>query len=1418
MKTRAITLRPTNTGSPKRCTAIPHLAIGVIAVVATLNIVTTLDVAIAEEPYKIEYSDPLAEPWRISRFPEVDHLRLRCLEEDLDGNVWFGVQDGVLQYDGYSWTHHGSDQGLPPLEVKSLTTLANGDLVAATLSGLYRKSGPHWKRIFPRADQPTWGFSGEVIESHDGTIWASCSRGLVRLTSETSTLFTGREFVELFQREKLFNKVIPLPDDCLQRKGYDQTLGIVFSGNQVAALSENSPARGAGLRPKDRVLSVNGTPLRSVVSLSKAPGKQIRLRIERPTSGEQQTIVIATEGISGTYLSPSTEFVLEDSADRIWAGGLNGVLTMSPDGGETWRTWTKSDCPVQGRVHQLLETSDGNVWAFASRQANCAVYFDGQRWNDDHSTDLGVNVSDAVQVSDGSIWVSSLNRIYVYRNGRWKSYDARDAKLPSRSQRMLSATDGSLWILGNNQPVVRIELSPDKFTSLNGPTYQCTDSTGAQWFVTDNKQRIVRREGGETISFGAEDGVIGHPTNIVSLPNIGVVAIGAHRGTSAVATYDGQTWTRRTFPEVAEGFSNKAFTVTRQGHLWVGGKSKRNRGQVGGLVSGVGDDWKHLRPPLAPPYLGWIVELHDGRMMAGNSTGVWTSGGTHWWAVTDPLLHGVSCPDGTVDADGTVWLASRSNGVLRFQNDKWTSLDIADGLASNEISAIHADHQGTVWASTRDGLCRFDGQRFRRIDFPQELGRRSIQSNSGDGIWLDGVIRYSADPDPPRATLDQSTITVDPGAQTIVSWSGVDKWNRTAANDLRWSWRVDRGAWSPFAKQNQVALDNLPVGNHTLEVRVSDGDANVSPAARAVEITVLQPYWMRTWFLSVAAMLLALITWLATSLIRRTLALRRTNRQLQRAREELANQFAEKSAQFRAICDCSPVGIFVTNNANEITYFNSYLAEVAGLKGEPESQSTWLDAVHPDDRDHIQASWHAGARANAGSQFSFSGRLMHPDGTIRNFNVVADRIERDGQRLGYVGALEDVTEKLIADQELKESNLQLREALDRLANAQEIAIKRERLNALGRMAAGVAHDINNSLTPLLTYAEMLEQDSDLQGASRNWLKLIRLGVTDTAETVRRLEHFYRESHNREFLEVLDLDHIVTQSVELTRPRWQNDSLSTGKQISVHTDFSANPLVKGNGTQLRAVLTNLIFNAVDAIDDQGQITIRVDADESSAIVDVSDSGRGMSAEQLQHCTEPFYTTNTKGSGLGLSECDGIVRQHGGKLHVQSRPGKGTTVQFRLPREHETQPPIDEDSVPTAAALDADADGAETSRRAPDEFRVLCIDDDELVRQSTVAVLQSLQLSVETAEDGPTALKRLQQQEFQLVLCDQGLPGMDGLTVLKHIKSRQPNLPVIMVSGWSLPQYDGVQPDGFLEKPFAMLDLTQLIESLLECADA
>lgn len=1366
----------------------------------------------AAQPYKIQYTDPLTEPWRISRFPEIDDRGLRCLTEDLQGNIWLGLRDGVIRYDGYAWTHHGKEVGLPGGDVYSLATLASGELVAATRKGLYQKQGANWSRIFPTDRDATWGFSF-VMEAADGTLWACGARGLVKLQSGRSTLFTSSGFRELLAAENLFDNVVALPDDCLPQKNVYPGSGVVVIRNRVAVLSEDSPARAAGLRLGDRVLKINGRNAKTMDALRQTAGMRLELDIERIDTGKRETVSFVTANVSGQFRSPSMESVLEDGTGRIWAGGLLGQLIMSADGGDSWGSWSTEDGMSEGRFRCATKADDGSIWVALSGQTDGVSRLHGDAWSHTNRVSLGVSVSAMVQVPDQSIWVASLNRMHVWKDEAWTSYDTRDVKIPSRAQQMLVASDGAVWIMGYNQSLVRLSMSPNEFLSLKDLQYKCSDDSGADWFIATDPHQVVRRDQSSVVSFGPKDGSINQPNGVMAFPDGGVAVFGAHKGTAAIATYDGETWTRKMFPNLARATSDKAYLVSQGGRVWVGSKAKRETHQAGGIVSGSGDNWQHFRPPDVPIYSSWILELADGRVMAGGGRGNALFDGERWSKVQSRVLLKASCPDGTVDANGTVWLASRVHGVLKFENDQWTTLTVDDGLCANEVSAIHADPQGNIWASTRDGLCRFDGVRFDRVDLPEELGRKSIQSDRDGGIWLDGRIRYGVDRNAPMAVLAQSTLAVDSGAAAVLSWRGVDKWNRTPVEKLRWSWRIDGGEWTKFVDRNQIALNDLSVGDHTFEVRARDGDSNLSAASRMAELSVLPPFWMQTWFLVTAAVLSALLVWQSISLFRRGVALRQTNQQLKLAREQISHQFAEKSAQFRAVCDCSPVGIFVTDTDNRFTYFNSYLADVAGISAELAPQSSWLAKIHPEDYQRVLATWHEAVES--GAQVQCSGRFQHDDESVRWFNVVADRIERDGQYLGYVGALEDVSDRFVAEEELKESNLQLRDALDQLETAQQQAIKKERLNALGQMAAGVAHDINNALTPLMTYAEMLERGTDLTGERKEWLQLIRIGVSDTAETVRRLEHFYRQSHNRQFLETIDVAEVVSQTIELTRPRWHDGAQTQGKSIDVKAEFLSRPVAKGNASQLRSVLTNLIFNAVDAISDCGVVTIRVDHSDGQAVVEVVDNGRGMSAEQLVRCTEPFYTSKSKGSGLGLSECHGIVRQHDGELRIESTLGEGTTVRFELPCESGLAV-LPEDSFHDGFDdVPATVDPGTIDHKKSDARKILCIDDDLLVRQSTVALLQSLGLGIETADDGPSGLSLLEQDDFQMVLCDQGLPGMDGLTVLKTIKARWPNLPVVMVSGWSLPKLvDGVQPDGFLEKPFAINDLVSLIQTHLD----
>ena len=389
-----------------------------------------------------------------------------------------------------------------------------------------------------------------------------------------------------------------------------------------------------------------------------------------------------------------------------------------------------------------------------------------------------------------------------------------------------------------------------------------------------------------------------------------------------------------------------------------------------------------------------------------------------------------------------------------------------------------------------------------------------------------------------------------------------------------------------------------------------------------------------------------------------------------------------------------------------------------------------------------------------------------------------------------------------AEQEVHESVERLRTALRQLETAQQQAIGQARLKALGQMAAGVVHDVNNSLTPLMAYSHLLQSRGDLEPEARELARLIQVGATDMSQTVKRLDHFYRKSGNREFLEPLDLADLVEQTVNITKPKWQDQARTDRKQIRVSTKIDSHPHVRGDPSLLRSVLTNLIFNACEAIENEGTIQLQVAGDENNGVVSVTDNGVGMTNEQLQRCLEPFYTSKAHGVGLGLSECHGIIRQHGGEIDVESVLSKQTTVRFSLPVDSETRLP----------KKDAQHQNVSLKEKRP---RILCIDDDELIVQSTTLLLKSLPAEVCSASDGNAGLAILSQRSFDLVLCDQGLPGMDGVSVLRAIKSQWPELPVVMVSGWALPEIvEGPSPDGFIAKPFSPDALFATVRELVQ----
>jgi signal transduction histidine kinase len=248
---------------------------------------------------------------------------------------------------------------------------------------------------------------------------------------------------------------------------------------------------------------------------------------------------------------------------------------------------------------------------------------------------------------------------------------------------------------------------------------------------------------------------------------------------------------------------------------------------------------------------------------------------------------------------------------------------------------------------------------------------------------------------------------------------------------------------------------------------------------------------------------------------------------------------------------------------------------------------------------------------------------------------------------------------------------QLQSAYDDLRRTQQNVMQQERLRALGQMAGGVAHDINNAIVPIGLHAELLLKNPSVNAQGVEHLKIIQRAIADVAQTVTRMGQFYRQRDSATELVAVSLNPLVEQVLELTRVRWSDMSQHRGALIQVVTDLSPDaPPIRGVEGEIRDALINLVFNAVDAMPGGGTLTLRTRVEraagaEERVIVEVSDTGNGMDEETRKRCLEPFFTTKgERGTGLGLAMVYGVAQRHGAELEVESAPGKGTTMRLRF----------------------------------------------------------------------------------------------------------------------------------------------------------
>jgi PAS domain S-box-containing protein len=522
----------------------------------------------------------------------------------------------------------------------------------------------------------------------------------------------------------------------------------------------------------------------------------------------------------------------------------------------------------------------------------------------------------------------------------------------------------------------------------------------------------------------------------------------------------------------------------------------------------------------------------------------------------------------------------------------------------------------------------------------------------------------------------------------------------------------------------------------------------------------------------------------------------------------------ESEGRHRALLEALPQLVWTCGSDGRGDYFNPQWLTFTGGSAQEHLGWGWLNVIHASDCESVLAAWKSSL--DSGDIFDADARLRRADGTFRWFKMRSIPVRPPGGKIArWFGTATDITELVDAQDSLLRNNEELEARVVERTREREVVLSQlhesQKMESIGKLTGGVAHDFNNLLAVILGSLALLKKglpddprtsrliDGAIQGAER--------GATLT----KRLLAFARRQELK--IEAVEVQTLIPNILDFLRQ-------SVGPGISIAVDISPEVRpVRIDANQFELALMNLAVNARDAMPAGGALTIACRNEGAGEMrglpkelpagdyvrISVGDTGVGMSEATLSKAMEPFFTTKGigKGTGLGLSMIHGFVAQSGGAIRISSQVGKGTVVSLWLPRARP-------EDMPHASPYHATPHAEITSRR----LRILLVDDDSLVRRNTAYMLMDLGHSVLEAPSAAHALHVLESDaQFDVVVTDYAMPGMNGLDLGTKIKLINPKFPIILATGYAEIATDAIIGFPRLGKPYTQQALADALAKAL-----
>lgn len=807
----------------------------------------------ASEPYKPKIANPLSESWRWKKFPELEGKGVRCLVEDQHGTVWFGVNEGVIEYNGYDWKWHTKADGLLGSPVEQLYASKSGAIYATTSQGLFVYEGGHWRQSIALDESLGLTFY-QTRELSNGNLMLCNRLGVFEIQhNQLTRVYTSPQNLNTLSNSLKKVEWILLPNEVLTNGSFfdisdvleltpGELMMSVTADNYSKLLQFRLDAIENGQIRDYKILSSDGTyPFGETQKMLRAKDNSIWIINTSTNVG-----IHRFDGKHWTYLELSDLFggdeyttdIVQSSDGTIWIGALGRLYTYK-DG--KWAMYKSPEFKIPANRLLLMQSKHNNIWIGGHKSKVYRLDYSSNRW----MTYQDLNFQ--CESKAGEQWFLDVKGHIIKKVGEnWTTFSTADG-LMDAPVRVIVTSKGQVWAAGSHQNVAatayfdkgkwHLQTHPKLSWGIDyRAVFEAKD--GALWF-------------GGSVDFFKEKGQLG---GVLELKN---------------PTNQNLQWVHHRYHENGLLQSN-AYGIGQSpdGRIWIGG---------GNLYYYDGQKWDRPEQPYLRQYVN-IVESTDKVLLVGSRYyGIFLYDGKQWKQYdTDSGLTSNTIISIHADSEGNIWAATE-NDISRFDGNSWVNFVFPTEMNMNlEGGTITHSSDGAIWINQSS----------------REWKRRAFSySKTPEGVHRNFVAyRFVPDEHAPQTKIELFTKEVASDGNTIINWSGEDFLGETPDERLLYSYRLNGGEWSPFSAEVHHNFLKLPSGNYTIEVRARDLDFNVDPTPAKVTFVVNPPVWRQPWFIALLLSFAIIIGIFEYRIINKKQKLEKLNKSLNVINNELTQK------------------------------------------------------------------------------------------------------------------------------------------------------------------------------------------------------------------------------------------------------------------------------------------------------------------------------------------------------------------------------------------------------------------------------------------------------------------------------------------------------------------------------------------------